>query len=223
MEKDMRMKMIEEIEIEERYKEIPFMADRRINIKDIKELVEWMQRISTEMRQKRVSELAYILLETFSSYDDWKNERKNQKLREMVVLGIEIIAVIAGESDAYVECVRFLYGIHRNIGQHKANDIAKKYFSFQDILPKQRGLFLLQEEDGTRVFPIHELVSNLAKDFKCDNDHLINLAVAQQMFEKVEEYEEIEGYDQIKQELLTIARSNGIAFLECLADGGELF
>lgn len=223
MEKDIQMKMIEEIEIEERYKEIPFMADRRINVKDIEDLVEWMQSISTEMRQKRVVELAYILLETFSSYDDWKNERKNQKLREMVVLGIEIIAVIAGERDAYVECVCFLYGIHRNIEQHRADDIAKKYFSFQDILPRQKGLFMLQEEDGTRVFPIYELVSNLAKDFKCDNDHLINLAVAQQMFEKVEEYEEIEGYDQIKQELLTIARSNRIAFLECLANGGELF
>lgn len=217
------MKIIEEIDIEERYKDIPFMAERKINVKDIKELVEWIQSIPTGIRQKRVSELAYILLETFSSFDDWKNERKNQKLRETVVRGIEIIAVIAGESDAYVECVRFLYGMHRNIGQHRANDIVQKYFSFQDILPKQKGLFMLQAEDGTRVFPIHELVSNLAKDFKCDNDHLINLAVAQQMFERVEEYGEIEGYDQIKQELLIIARSNGIAFLECLAEGGELF
>lgn len=217
------MRLIEEIEIEEKYKEIPFMADRKTNVKDLKELVEWMQSISTEMRQKRVSELACILLETFSDFCDWKNERKNQELRKAVLLGIEILAVIVGECDAYVECVRFLYGIHKNIGQDRANDIVKKYFSFQDILPRQRGLFLLLEEDGTRVFPIHELVSNLAKDFKCDNDHLINLAVAQQMFERVEEYEEIEGYDQIKQELLTIARSNGIAFLECLVDGGELF
>ncbi|MDE7432874.1 MAG: hypothetical protein K2N34_13290 [Lachnospiraceae bacterium] len=217
------MRNNEEIEIEEKYKELPFMTERKINLNDIKELVEWMQRLSTEMRQKKVPELACILLETFSNFCDWKNERKNQDLRKIVLLGVEILAVIAGECDAYVECVRFLYGLHKNIGQPKADVIAKKYFSFQDILPRQKGLFLLQEEDGTRVFPIHELVSNLAKDFKCDNDHLINLAVAQQMFERVEEYEEIEGYDQIKQELLTIARSNGIVFLEYLVDGGELF
>lgn len=220
---DVHMRMIQEIEIEEKYKEIPFMAERNTNVKEIKRLVDWMQNISTEVRQKRVEELACILLETFSNFADWRNERKNKELRESVLLGIEMIAVISGGCDAYTECVKFLYGLHRNIGQHKTDDIVKQYFSFQDILPRQKGLFLLQEEDGMRVFPIHELVSNLAKDFKCDNDHLINLAVAQQMFEKVEEYEEIEGYDQIKQELLTISRSNGIAFFECLVEGGELF
>ena len=61
MEKDKQMKIIEEIDIEERYKDIPFMAERKINVKDIKELVEWIQSIPTGIRQKRVSELAYIL------------------------------------------------------------------------------------------------------------------------------------------------------------------
>lgn len=69
-------------------------------------------------------------------------------------------------------------------GAEKTSDIVQSYWKFQDILPTIKGIFLLENTDGTKVYPVYELVIGLAQDFKKDNEHLVELAIALQLFEK---------------------------------------
>ena len=62
----------------------------------------------------------------------------------------------------------------------------------------------------------------MARDFSYDNHHLVNLAVALQLFEKIGDYVELERKEEIRKELLQIAHEHNIAFLENIANGGEL-
>ena len=51
---------------------------------------------------------------------------------------------------------------------------------------------MLENTDGTKVYPVYELVIGLAQDFKKDNEHLVELAIALQLFEKISSYVEME-------------------------------
>ncbi len=211
-----------ETEIETRYKKIS-LENIRCSLEEIICCVEWISNIPAELRQKKACDLAYILLETFEKFPDWEKERKNEKLCEAAEEGIKMLALIPDADGSYIKCVRFLYELSQNISEFSKKSIGKNFFSFKDILEHQRGLFQLQNADGARIFPIHELVLSLAKDFKCDNEHLVNLAIAQQMFEKVREYEKVQEDEQIKKALNEIVEKHKIAFLKHLVEGGELF
>ena len=80
----------------------------------------------------------------------------------------------------------------------------------------------MEKFNGAKVFPIHEMVIGMARDFSYDNHHLVNLAVALQLFEKIGDYVELERKEEIRNELLQIAHEHNIVFLENIANGREL-
>ena len=81
---------------------------------------------------------------------------------------------------------------------------------------------MLENTDGTKVYPVYELVIGLAQDFKKDNEHLVELAIALQLFEKISSYVEINEQKAVRKAILEIAQEHGIAFLEKLVNNGEI-
>ena len=58
----------------------------------------------------------------------------------------------------------------------------------------------------------------LAQDFKKDNEHLVELAIALQLFEKISSYVEINEQKAVRKAILEIAQEHGIEFLEKLGN-----
>lgn len=98
----------------------------------------------------------------------------------------------------------------------------QQYWVFQDILPMIKGVFLLENKNETKVFPVYEMIIGMANTFRCDNDHLLNLAIALQMFEKIDEYAQMQEKEKIKNIISGIAKEHKIEFLTYVIENGRL-
>lgn len=219
------MEQIWIIEIDEKYKLVQAITEEKISVKDIIDFAEWIQMMPYDIRQKEIRKISNILLLLLKNFSSWKEVRTDGVFCEQIEEIIRMIAVTQyaeGENDAYVECVRFLYHLTIAPTNGSSADISRKYLNFKDILPGIRDIFILEKFNGAKVFPIHEMVIGMARDFSYDNHHLVNLAVALQLFEKIGDYVELERKEEIRNELLQIAHEHNIVFLENIANGGEL-
>ena len=215
-----------EIEIDKIYKEMMAQTEQRVSCNTVLNRIKWIKQIKPDIRQKEINKLSIILITQLQRFPDWEYIKDDAIFTEELSNIIDMIATTeyaSGEKgNAHTECFRFLYHLSKKPDQNKVYDIVQQYWFFQDILPMIKGIFLLEKKDGTKWYPVYEMVIGMAQEFKCDNDHLLNLAIALQMFEKIAQYAEIQESSEIQRVISEIAKKHNIAFLAFLLDGGKL-
>ena len=214
------------IEIDEIYKEMMAQKEQNVLCDDLLNRIDWIKKIKPDIRQAEINKLSVILIKELQRFSNWEEIKSDAVFIEELSNIIDMIATteyVDGEQgNAYTECFRFLYHLSKKPDQNNVSDIVQQYWIFQDILPMIRGIFLLEKEDGTKWYPVYEMVIGMAQEFKCDNDHLLNLAIALQMFEKIAQYAEMKESSEIRRAISEIARNHNIKFLTFLIDGGKL-
>lgn len=214
------------IEIDKIYKEMMVQKEQSVSYNDLLNRIVWIKEIKPDIRQVEINKLSIILtkdLQRFSNWEEIKNDATFTKELSNIIDMIATTEYVRGErGNAYTECFRFLYHLSKKPGQNKVSDIVQQYWIFQDILPMIKGIFLLEKEDGTKWYPVYEMVIGMAQEFKCDNDHLLNLAIALQMFEKIVQYSEMKESNEIRRVISEIAQKHNIEFLTFLINGGKL-
>ena len=215
-----------EIEIDEIYKEMMAQKEQSISDNDLLNRIAWIKQIKPGIRQKEINKLSIILIKELQRFINWQEIKGDAAFTEELSSIIDMIATtecVRGEQgNAYKECFRFLYRLSKKPDQNNVSEIVHQYWSFQDILPMIKGIFLLEKEDGTKWYPVYEMVIGMAREFKYDNEHLLNLAIALQMFEKIAQYAKVQESSEIRKVISEIAQNHKIAFLTFLIDGGKL-
>lgn len=217
--------MISEIEIDEQYKGLMAQKDQEVSCEDVLKKITWINQIPPDIRQREVRKIASILTIMMQRFCNWKKMQKDEVFGENLS---DVIAMIAtteyadgDRKDSCTECFRFLYQLNKP-DESKTSAIVQKYWEFQDILPAVKGVFLLEKQDGTKRYPVYELVIGMARSFQCDNDHLLNLAIALQLFDRIGEYAQIQEVRQVKDVIAEIASNHKIEFLMYLIQDGTL-
>ena len=211
------------IGIDKRYKEMRGLAFHRVSQQEVLSLIDEINQIEASLRQSEIEKLSEILIMELQWFHDWEKVKRDTDFSKKISECIEMMAVTEySAKNAYKECLYFLRGLREKGGAEKTSDIVQSYWKFQDILPTIKGIFLLENTDGTKVYPVYELVIGLAQDFKKDNEHLVELAIALQLFEKISSYVEINEQKAVRKAILEIAQEHGIAFLEKLVNNGEI-
>lgn len=214
------------IEIDEIYKEMMAQKEQNVLYDDLLNRIDWIKKIRPDIRQAEINKLSVILIKELQGFSNWEEIKSDAVFIEELSNIIDMISTteyVNGEQgNAYTECFRFLYHLSKKPDQNNVSDIVQKYWIFQDILPMIKGIFLLEKEDGTKWYPVYEMVIGMAQEFRCDNDHLLNLAIALQMFEKIAQYAEMQENSEIQRVISEIAQNHNIKFLTFLIDGGKL-
>lgn len=211
------------IGIDKRYKEMRGLAFHRVSQQEVLSLIDEINQIEASLRQSEIEKLSEILIMELQWFHDWEKVKRDTDFSKKISECIEMMAVTEySAKNAYKESLYFLRGLREKGGAEKTSDIVQSYWKFQDILPTIKGIFLLENTDGTKVYPVYELVIGLAQDFKKDNEHLVELAIALQLFEKISSYVEINEQKAVRKAILEIAQEHGIAFLEKLVNNGEI-
>ena len=219
------IKMNPSIEIDELYKETRSCEKQDVLREDILHLIRQINTFPPQVRQADIKKIAEILAIKLQSFNDWQSVQFDKEFCEEINKCIDMIAVteyVDNAPNAYTECFRFLNRLRIRLVDNKASEIVQQYWAFQDILPMVKGLFLLEKCEGVRLYPIYEMMIGMIQDFECDNDHLVNLAIALQMFETAGTYAKIEESAKIREEILKIADKRNIQFLRYLVEGGTL-
>lgn len=198
----------------------------QVSLESFIEFMNFIQNISAELRQKCAFKLSRIMVEQLKKLNQWP-ETSNTPEGKLLVDTIEILSVAQMENtqrDTYQECLRFINDLRdlRKISGNSADKVVEQSRMFWDILPDIKDIFSLKTSAGDRAYPIHELVLDAANSFKHDNEHLITLALALQLFESVKNLEEIQEKESIQKKVSAIAKSFQIRFLEIVSEGGRL-
>ena len=217
--------MNDEIKIETLYKYY-CRSKEQVSLESLIEFMNLIQNISAELRQKCAFKLSRIMVEQLKKLNQWP-ETSNTLEGKLLVNTIEILSVAQMENtqrDTYQECLRFINDLRdlRKISGNSADKVVEQSRMFWDILPDIKEIFSLKTSTGDRAYPIHELVLDAANCFKHDNEHLITLALALQLFESVKNLEEIQEEASIQKKVSDIAKSFQIRFLEIISEGGRL-
>lgn len=218
-------KMNPSIEIDELYKETRAYRNQKLLRADILQMIEWINKFSPDVRQIEIKKITEILAMKLQCFNEWQSVQSDREFCEKIYECINMIAAteyVDEAPNAYTECFRFLNRLCNRPVENRASEIVRQYWGFQDILTMVKGLFLLEHSDGTRLYPIYEMVIGMVQDFECDNDHLVNLAIALQMFETAGAYAEIEESKKVREAILEIAEERNIQFLTFLVEGGTL-
>lgn len=212
-------------EIDKEYKQIA-QKKQETSCEELFQRIAWIEQIAPDIRQREIKNLAAILVSELQRFEDWENIKSDLAVCEHFEEVIRMLATteyVENETgNAYTECLRFLYHLSIKSEDDNVSEIVKQFWSFQDILPTIKGIFLLEKGEGIKIYPIYEMVIGMARTFKCDNDHLLNLAIALQLFEKINGYAIIEKYEEIQQAISEIVERYEIEFLEMLINNGEL-
>lgn len=218
--------MNSEVKIDEIYKEILAQKEQIITCNDLLNRITWIKKIKPDIRQKEIHKISMILIIELERFSKWEEKKSDVEFIKKLSDIIDMIAtteyVFGEQANAYTECIRFLYNLSKKPDQKNTSVIVKQYWIFQDILPMIKGIFLLEKEDETKLYPVYELVIGMAQEFKYDNDHLLNLAIALQMFEKIAQYALISESKEIRRLISDIACKHKIEFLSFLIDDGKL-
>lgn len=219
--------MISKIEIDERYKELMAQKEQSVSADDILQTIAWITNdVAPDVYQQELRKISEILITQLQRFQNWEKVQKENTFCEELANAINKTATtqyVDGESkNSYTECLVFLFRLSGKLDEREASEIVQQYWSFQDILPTIKGIFLLEKEDGTKYYPVYEMVIGMAHTFECDNDHLLNLAIALQLFDRMKEYVQIQETEQVQREILEIARQHKIEFLTFIMDGGSL-
>ena len=215
----------DEIEIEKLYKYYCGFDDQ-ISLEELQEFTKLVQKISPALRQKYAYKLSRVMVEHLKRLNKWP-ETSGTPEGILLVNTIEILSVAQVEDekrDAYQECLRFINDLRNTskLSSNSAEKIVEQSRLFWDILPSIKNIFSLNTDNGERTFPIHELVLEAANHFQHDNEHLITLALAMQLFESVKRLETVQEEALVKKKVREIAKDYQIRFLEIVSEGGRL-
>lgn len=219
------MRVISDIDVDAKYKE---MASESLGVMlrdDVLELISWIDRVAPDIRQSKTKDLAAIFISELSHFQDWEKVKKDKEFGEKIFHCVDMLAaavVDSIEKDGYVECLCFLKQLSDRPEESKTTEIVEQYWVLQDIIPTIKGIFLLEYEDGRKLYPIYEMVIGIAQGFECDNAHLINLVLALQMFEMTSCYAKVQESTKIRRIIKEIAEKHTITFLTLLIDNGKL-
>ncbi|MFR2722943.1 MAG: hypothetical protein ACLTAY_15520 [Thomasclavelia ramosa] len=186
--------------------------------KELKNIVDLMQ---PEERQKKYDRIAEILFKLLSLTD---SKNFNNEMKDILIELCEMIAI------SNVNCVKgsyaffvFLYSLKESSNvKISIEKNLEQYLLFGDIIEQVSWIFSLRKDDKI-IFPIYELLSQLATNFECNNDSLVQLAIALQLFTMANEVIKSETSDKTREMITAIAVKYKIKFLQYLLDGGKMY
>lgn len=186
--------------------------------KELKNIVDLMQ---PEERQKKYDRIAEILFKLLSLTD---SKNFNNEMKDILIELCEMIAIsnVNCEKGSYAFFV-FLYSLKESSNvKISIEKNLEQYLLFGDIIEQVSWIFSLRKDDKI-IFPIYELLSQLATNFECNNDSLVQLAIALQLFTMANEVIKSDTSDKTREMITAIAVKYKIKFLQYLLDGGKMY
>ena len=204
--------------------------EKEINKIDVSELTHEhyvrLKNIVIEMipeeRQEKYERIAEVFFKVLSLTEV---EQVNTSVIDIIIELCDMIAV------SEIECnkgsyafIKFLYFLKSDSKFHldmNNDDLLRQYSLFGDIIEQVSWVFSIKKNEKI-IFPLYELLSKLAMDFKCDNESLVRLAIALQLFSMANEWIQMDDGDETRQRILKIANDYHIRFLQYLLNGGKI-
>lgn len=164
--------------------------------------------------------LIYILAKLNQNKVQEMSENTKIKLKDF----IESLSVTDIKDQSQLIFIKFLNNLNKknNSDRSNAKKLVDQYKKFDDIISDVSWIFSLKIEDNY-LFPIHDLVLDLASTFQVDNDHLIHLAIALQLYNQISKFQENDEEDKnIRIEIEQIIEDYNMRCLKYLLDSGQL-
>lgn len=202
-------------------KKISKMSLSELTVNDFINLREIIIKMKPQERQEQYERIAEVFFKVLSI----TNYEEITELQINIIIELcDMIAVsnIEFNKGSYA-FIKFLYHL-KSDRQYRIFDnddeLLKQYSLFGDIIDQVSGVFSIKK-DGCLLFPLHEILAKLAMDFECNNESLVRLAIALQLFSHANECLQLSNND-ISKRILHIADTYNIKFLMYLLNGGRL-
>ena len=202
-------------------KEINKMKLSELTDQHYDKLKEIIIEMDPEERQKQYERIAEVFFKVLSltNYELVKESQINIIIELCDMIAVSEIDYNKG-SYAFIKFLYFLKSDKQFSFYKNDSDLLQQYSLFGDIIDQVSWVFSIRKE-GEIVFPLHELLSKLAVDFECNNESLVRLAIALQLFSLANEWIQLSD-DDTRKRITNIAEKYNIRFLQYLLKGGKL-
>ncbi len=213
--------------IDERIKRYSLMNEGEVSFDIFLEYLDYYLNIPTDEREKDPSSFSKAFTELVTKFDYKHLEEDTAKVNLLLQKMVSFIPAVTIGGYQYKEAsfafLYFLRTISSPIDITPNSDlelITKEYELFIPIVQKVKWLFQFTNDSGSKVFNISLILSNTITNFKLDNNHLMQIAFALQIFN----ISAISGdeVEQVKSKILEIAETNNVCILKYLCEGGKL-
>lgn len=203
-------------------KEINKMKLSELTDQHYDKLKEIIIEMDPEERQKQYERIAEVFFKVLSltNYELVKESQINIIIELCDMIAVSEIDYNKG-SYAFIKFLYFLKSDKQFSFYKNDSDLLQQYSLFGDIIDQVSWVFSIRKE-GEIVFPLHELLSKLAVDFECNNESLVRLAIALQLFSLANEWIQLSDDDDTRKRITNIAEKYNIRFLQYLLKGGKL-
>lgn len=186
------------------------------------ELKKIIFEMDPEERQKQYERIAEVFFKVLSltDYELVKEPQINIIIELCDIIAVSEIDYNKG-SYAFIKFLYFLKSDKQFSFYKNDSDLLQQYSLFGDIIDQVSWVFSIKK-GGEIVFPLRELLSKLAVDFECNNESLVRLAIALQLFSLANEWIQLPDNDDTRKRIKDIAEKYNIRFLQYLIKGGRL-
>lgn len=126
-------------------------------------------------------------------------------------------------NDKELVFISFLHGLlHRDelLNAISSSSFMDFYNKLYDVIERVKWIFSLESEDGKKVFPIRNLIEDVANTFKLDQEHYLQLVFSLEIFNSADLGEG--DRDAVREKMLSLANEYHILLIELLCNGGRV-